>query len=391
MNAREKNLKSTLFGADSPKVLHVIDVDASDSGAFDNSLETLTLAGRSLPHSVMMMIPEPHSEEIAMSAEKRAFYEYHACLLEPWDGPAAITFTDGELIGAVLDRNGLRPSRYYVTKNETVIMASEVGVLDIAPENILCKGRLQPGKMFLIDTRDGRIIPDEEIKHKLASEMPYQVWLKQNLLHINDLPTPPFVHEVVHETVVQRQRAFGYTEEELRMLIAPMATDGAEAMGSMGNDTPLAVFSRKPQLLYNYFKQLFAQVTNPPIDAIREELVTSIDTAIGRDENLFEPTAKAAHQIKLNSFVLTNEELEKLRLLGDSASVWGKTGFKSITLPMLFDKQHGAEGLEWALEKLCEQASAAVADGYDIFILSDRELDENRVPIPALLGGFRRQ
>jgi glutamate synthase (ferredoxin) len=386
MNAREKNLKSTLFGEDSPKVLHIIDADASDSGAFDNSLETLSLAGRSLPHSVMMMIPEPLSEENAMSAEKRAFYEYHACLLEPWDGPAAITFTDGEIIGAVLDRNGLRPSRYYVTKDDRVIMASEVGVLEIEPSNVLRKGRLQPGKMFLIDTRAGRIIPDEEIKNKIATELPYQVWLKQNLLHINDLPTPPFVHEIVHETVVQRQRAFGYTEEELRMLIAPMATDGAEANGSMGNDTPLAVLSNKPQLLYNYFKQLFAQVTNPPIDAIREELVTSTDTAIGRDENLFEPTAQAAHQIKLNSFVLTNEELEKLRLLGDSESAWGKTGFKSITLPMLFDKQHGTKGLEWALEKLCHQASAAIADGYDIFILSDREMNEHRVPIPALLA-----
>ncbi len=386
MNARESNLKSTLFGEDSPKVLHVIDSDASDSGAFDNSLETLTLAGRSLPHSVMMMIPEPLSPENQMTEEKRAFYEYHACLLEPWDGPAAITFTDGEIIGAVLDRNGLRPSRYYVTKDDVVIMASEVGVLEIEPSDIVQKGRLQPGKMFLIDTREGRILPDEEIKHKIASAMPYSVWLKQNLLHINDLPVPPFVHEVNHETVVQRQRAFGYTEEELRMLIAPMATDGAEATGSMGNDTPLAVFSRKPQLLYNYFKQLFAQVTNPPIDAIREELVTSIDTAIGRDENLFEPTARAAHQIKLNSFVLTNEELEKLRLLGDSESAWGKTGFKSITLPMLFDKEHGTQGLEWALEKLCHQASAAVADGYDIFILSDREMDEFRVPIPALLA-----
>ncbi len=386
MNAREKNLNSTLFGEDSAKVLRVIDGEASDSGAFDNSLETLTLAGRSLPHSIMMMIPEPLSAENVMSEEKRAFYEYHACLLEPWDGPAAITFTDGELIGAVLDRNGLRPSRYYVTKDDRVIMASEVGVLEIDPANILRKGRLQPGKMFLIDTREGRIIPDDEIKERIATELPYQVWLKQNLLHINDLPDPPFVHEVDHETLVQRQRAFGYTEEELRMLIAPMATNGMEATGSMGNDTPLAVLSNKPQLLYNYFKQLFAQVTNPPIDAIREDLVTSIDTAIGRDENLFEPTARAAHQIKLNSFVLTNEELEKLRLLGDSDSVWGKAGFKSITLPMLFEKEHGKQGLEWALEKLCQRASSAVENGYDIFILSDREMSEYRVPIPALLA-----
>ncbi len=386
MNAREKNLTSTLFGEDSFKVLHVVDTDASDSGAFDNSLETLHLAGRTLPHAMMMMIPEPLSKENVMSDAKRAFYQYHACLLEPWDGPAAITFTDGELIGAVLDRNGLRPSRYYVTKDGLVVMASEAGVLDIAPENIAHKGRLQLGKMFLLDTREGRIVSDEEIKNKLASEFPYREWLERNFLDINDLPAPPFVHTVKHETVVRRQRAFGYTEEELRMLIEPMAETGTEPIGSMGSDTPPAILSHKPQLLYNYFKQLFAQVTNPPIDAIREELVTSIDTAIGRDENLFEPTERAAHQIKLNSFVLTNEELEKLRLLGDSDSAWGKTGFKTITLPMYFDRAHGAKALEWALDKICHQASAAVADGYDIFILSDRGLNENRVPIPALLA-----
>lgn len=386
MHARENNLKSNLFGDDLQKVLHVIDGDASDSGAFDNSLEMLSLAGRSLPHTVMMMIPEPLSEENKMSDEKRAFYEYHSCLIEPWDGPAAITFTDGEIIGAVLDRNGLRPSRFWVTADGLVVMASEVGVLEIEPSNILQKGRLQPGKMFLVDTLEGRIITDEEIKKRVTSAHPYADWLKGNLLHINELPAPPFFHELKHETVVSRQRAFGYTDEDLRILIAPMANDGAEATGSMGNDAPLAVLSNKPQLLYNYFKQLFAQVTNPPIDAIREELVTSTDTVIGRDENLFEPTERAAHQIKLNSFILTNEELEKLRLLGDSDSVWGRTGFKSITLPMLFDRQHGKQGLEWALEKLCHQASSAIADGYDIFILSDREMNEYRVPIPALLA-----
>jgi glutamate synthase (ferredoxin) len=386
MYAREKNLCSTLFGEDTPKVLHVIDKDASDSGAFDNSLETLTLAGRDLPHAVMMMIPEPLSKANAMGEDKRAFYEYHACLLEPWDGPAAITFTDGEIIGAVLDRNGLRPSRYYVTKGDLVVMASEVGVLELDPSDILRKGRLQPGKMFLVDTREGRIVPDEEIKNRIASEHPYRVWLKQNLLHINDLPPSVFVREAKHETVVQRQRAFGYTEEDLRMLIRPMARDGDEAVGSMGNDTPLAVLSDKPQLLYNYFKQLFAQVTNPPIDAIREELVISTDVMIGRDENLFEPTARAVHQIQLNSFVLTNEELEKLRLLGTPDSDFETCGFRSITLPMLFDRRDGTEGLERALEGLCGLASGAVAEGYDIFILSDRGMDEDHVPIPALLG-----
>ncbi len=386
MRAREKNLKSSLFGDDLHKFLHVIDDDASDSGAFDNSLETLSLAGRSLPHTVMMMIPEPLSPVNPMSDEKRAFYEFHACLIEPWDGPAAITFTDGEMIGAVLDRNGLRPSRYLVTKDGLVVMASEAGVMDLEPSKVLEKGRLQPGKIFLVDTREGRIVADEEVKNKIVTELPYAILLKQNLLDINDLPRPPFVHEFNHETLVQRQRAFAFTEEEVRMLIDPMAENGNEAVGSMGNDTPLAVLSYKPQLLYNYFKQLFAQVTNPPIDSIREEFVTSSDVMIGRDENLFEPTAEAVHQIKLNSFVLTNEELEKLRLLGNSESIWGKCGFRSITLPMLFDREHGEEGLEWALEELCHQASAAVEDGYDIFILSDREMNEFRVPIPALLA-----
>ena len=334
----------------------------------------------------MMMIPEPLSAENKMSDEKRAFYEFHSCLLEPWDGPASITFTNGKIIGAVLDRNGLRPSRFYVTKDNLVVMASEVGVFDVAPENVLQKGRLQPGKMFLVDTVAGRIVADEEIKETIAGEFPYRQWIEENQLHINDLPAPNFFHETNHETVLQRQKAFGYTEEELRMILQPMATEGAEAIGSMGNDTPLAVLSKKPQLLYNYFKQLFAQVTNPPIDAIREELVTSTDTMIGRDDNLFEPTPEAAHQIKLNSFVLTNEELEKLRYLGDSESIWGKSKFRSITLPMLFDREHGTKGLEWALETLCHQASQAIKDGYDVFILSDRQMNEYRVPIPALLA-----
>jgi glutamate synthase (ferredoxin) len=386
MYAREKRLESKLFGEDFSKTLSILDAYVSDSGAFDNALEMLHLAGRTLPHGVMMMIPEPLSDVNPMSDAKRAFYEYHSSLIEPWDGPAAITFTDGTLIGATLDRNGLRPARFVVTKTGLVVMASEAGVLEIEPSEVLQKGRLQPGKMFLLDTAEGRIISDEEIKNKLSGEQPYQIWLKQNLLDINDLPRPPFVHEANHETVLRRQKAFGYTEEELRLLIEPMAAKGEEAIGSMGNDTPLAVLSDKPQLLYNYFKQLFAQVTNPPIDAIREEFVTSSDVMLGRDENLFEPNEKAVHQIRLNSFVLTNEELEKLRLLGNSESVWGRCGFRSITLPMLFDRGHGTQGLEWALEKLCHQASAAVAEGYDIFILSDREMSEYRVPIPALLA-----
>lgn len=386
MYAREQRLKSGLFGDDFPKTLSILDAYVSDSGAFDNALEMLHLAGRTLPHGVMMMIPEPLSAANRMSDAKRAFYEFHSALLEPWDGPASITFTNGEIIGAVLDRNGLRPSRYVVTKDGLVVMASEVGVFDVEPENVLQKGRLQPGKMFLVDTKEGRIIADEEIKEKIVSEKPYRQWINDNLIHINDLPKPVFVHQPDHETILQRQRAFGYTEEELRMILQPMATGGAEAIGSMGNDTPLAVLSKRPQLLYNYFKQLFAQVTNPPIDAIREELVTSTNTMIGRDDNLFEPLPEAAHQIKLNSFILTNEELEKLRYLGDSESVWGKSKFRTLTIPMLFDLEHGAQGLEWALETLCYQTSQAVKDGYDLFILSDRQMSEYRVPIPALLA-----
>ncbi|MCD9186139.1 MAG: glutamate synthase large subunit [Pyrinomonadaceae bacterium] len=386
MLARERALKSELFGEDFPKILSVVDGDASDSGAFDNTFEMLYLAGRSMPHAMMMMIPEPLAAENKMSDAKRAFYEFHAALLEPWDGPASITFTNGEIIGAVLDRNGLRPSRYYLTKDGMVVMASEVGVLQIDPASILKKGRLQPGKMFLVDTGKGVIVSDEEIKETIVSEKPYREWVRENMIRIDDIPRPPFVYEANHETVLKRQLAFGYTEEELRMILAPMALDGAEAIGSMGNDAPLAVLSKKSQLLYNYFKQLFAQVTNPPIDAIREELVTSADIMIGKDDNLFEPTPKAAHHIKLNSFVLTNEELEKIRLLGESESEFGKPGFKTITLPMLFDRKHGAKGLEWALEGLCYQASQAVKNGYDIFILSDRQMSEYRVPIPALLA-----
>ncbi len=386
MHARESKFQSKVFGEDLAKVLPVLESKTSDSGMFDNALEMLTLAGRSLPHSMMMMIPEPWTKHQTMSDAKKAFYEYHSCLMEPWDGPASITFTDGVRIGAVLDRNGLRPSRYYVTKDGLVVMASEVGVYDIAPENILHKGRLQPGRMLLVDTEQKRVIADDEIKETIVREHPYEIWIRENLIDINDIPEPPFVSKANHETIRLRQKAFGYTFEELNKLLAPMAEKGAEAIGSMGTDTPLAVLSNKPQLLYNYFKQLFAQVTNPPIDAIREELIVSTHTTIGPEENMLEPSPKCAKQIKLNSFLLTNNELEKLRLLGDSESDWGKTGFKTITIPMLFDVAHGRRGLEWAIEGLCHQCSVAIDDGYHIIILSDREMNEWRTPVPALLA-----
>ncbi len=374
MHARESKFSSSLFGDDLQKVLPVIDPEASDSGMFDNALEMFLLAGRSLPHALMMMVPEPWTSDPFMSAEKRAFYEYHSLVCEPWDGPASIVFTDGFAIGALVDRNGLRPARYYVTNDDLVVMASEVGVLDIPADRIKAKGSLQPGNMFLIDTKQGRIIGDDELKQTLAVEHPYQEWLDANMIALDHLPDPPYVHEPNPDTILQRQRAFGYTYEDLKLLIEPMATTGSEPVGSMGTDTPLAVLSERPQLLYNYFKQLFAQVTNPPVDGIREELVMSADTCVGPEANMLEPSPECARQIRLPSPILTNSDLEKLRLL------------ESVTIPMLYRVAAGGEGLANAIDDLCKQSSAAIAAGYDLIILSDRNLDADVAPIPALLA-----
>ncbi|MFN4258176.1 MAG: glutamate synthase large subunit [Gemmataceae bacterium] len=382
MHARQSLFESELFGDDIHKIMPIIDADGSDSAMFDNALEMLVLTGRSLPHAVMMMIPEPWTNDELMSASKRAFYEYHACLMEPWDGPASIAFTDGIRIGAVLDRNGLRPSRYVVTKDGLVVMASEVGVVDIPPDKVLLKGRLQPGRMFLVDTEQGRIIADEELKEQFAAERPYAEWLRGNLVSLEELPDGPPLHEPDHETVTLRQQAFGYTHEDLRILMTPMAADGNEALGSMGTDTPLAVLSDKPQLLYNYFKQLFAQVTNPPVDAIREEIIMSVDTTIGAEGNLLDPRPESARHIKLKSPIINNEELDKLRHLDGT----GRGGFQSITLPILYRVHENGSGLERALEELCRRASAAIADGNDIIILSDRGIDRDHAAIPALLA-----
>jgi len=386
MRARESKFASSLFGADLQKVLPVIDSDTSDSGMFDNALEMFLLAGRSLPHALMMMVPEPWTGDPFMSAEKRAFYEYHSLLTEPWDGPASIVFTDGFVVGALLDRNGLRPARYYITSDDLVVMASEVGVLDVPADQITAKGSLKPGNIFLVDTNKDRIIGDDELKHTLATEHPYQDWLDANMATLDHLPEPPYVHETNYETIVQRQRAFGYTYEDLKLLIEPMASTGNEAVGSMGTDTPLAVLSERPQLLYNYFKQLFAQVTNPPVDAIREQLVMSADTCIGPEANILEPSPECARQIRLPSPILTNEELEKLRLLGDSESIWGKAGFKSLTIPTIFQVAQRGKGLKQAIDSVCEQSSAAIAAGYDLIILSDRDISAEMAPIPALLA-----
>ena len=378
-HAREALFESDLFGDDLKKILPSVCTDGSDSGMFDNVLELLVMAGRSLPHAIMMMIPEPWTKHETMSAQKRAFYAYHSCLMEPWDGPASIAFTDGKLIGAVLDRNGLRPSRYYVTKDDHVILASEVGVLDISPDQIQQKGRLQPGRMFLIDTEEGRIVSDTEIKNKIANEHPYQVWLDQNLIRLANVPDPGILPAADHETVLERQVAFGYSFEDLRILMAPMARDGTEALGSMGTDTPLAVLSNKSQLLFNYFQQLFAQVTNPPIDCIREEIIMSTETAIGSERNLLKPGPDHAKLIELKSPILTNEEFAKLKHVA-------LPGFKSVTIPILFRVADGPAGLARAMDDLCAQVNQAVRDNVNVVVLSDRGISREWAPIPSLLA-----
>ncbi|MDD2737114.1 MAG: glutamate synthase large subunit [Desulfuromonadaceae bacterium] len=379
MNSRQHLLTSGLFGEEIKKILPVINTDGSDSGMFDNCLELLVMSGRSLPHAIMMMVPEPWENHADMSEDKKAFYEYHSCLIAPWDGPAAIAFTDGRSIGAVLDRNGLRPSRYYITNDDLVIMASEAGVLKIEPERIIRKGRLQPGQMFLVDTEQGRIVPDKEIKEELAAANPYGQWLEENCIPLEALPFTADMHMPDRSTLTQRQQAFGYTYEDQRVVLGPMAVDGMQPLGSMGTDTPLAVLSNQNQLLYNYFKQLFAQVTNPPIDPIREEIVTSTITLIGPEGRLLEPSAVNARRIKLQHPLLCNQELEKLRQID-------RPGFKSATLSLLFPATRGISAMEKGLESLFAAADVAVETGCNILILSDRGVDHNNAAIPALLA-----
>ncbi|MSR22066.1 MAG: glutamate synthase large subunit [Gemmatimonadetes bacterium] len=378
MRAREALFESELLGEDLAKVRPVIREGGSDSAIFDNVLEFLVMNGRSLPHAILMMIPEPWQGHESMKPDRKAFYEYHSSLMEPWDGPASIAFTDGTVIGAVLDRNGLRPSRYYVTKDDMVVMASEVGVLDIPSENIRHKGRLQPGRIFLVDTAEGRIIDDEEIKTRLAAEHPYAKWLAENLVRIEDLPAAP-VPESDHEAVLRQQIAFGYTHEDLRILLSPMATNGEEPMGSMGTDTALAVLSDRPRMLYDYFKQLFAQVTNPPLDAIREELVTSMESTVGPERNLLAPEPKSCRQINIRYPVIDNVDLAKLRHVSVA-------GFRAATLSTLYKATDGGDGLAKAVDELRRKASEAIAAGHDIVILSDRGIDREHAAIPSLLS-----
>jgi glutamate synthase (ferredoxin) len=362
MNAGQANFKCDLFGSDIKKIIPVINTDGSDSTMFDNCVELLAMSGRELPHVMMMMIPEPWENHESMDPERRAFYEYHSCLMEPWDGPASMAFTDGVRIGACLDRNGLRPSRYYVTKDDMVIMASEAGVLPIAPERVAIKGRLQPGRMFLVDTVEGRIVADEELKKKYASAHPYQKWLDEHHVLLENLPEPPKGTEPEHRKILQRQQCFGYTFEDLRFIVGPMAKEGQQPLGSMGTDTPLAVLSQNPQLLYNYFKQL-----------------TSTETMVGARGGLLNPTPESCALIKLEHPLLTDEQLEKLRHVN-------RKGFQAATIPILFPVKDGAKGLEQALAKVFAEADKAVKDGATIIILSDRGISSEHAPIPALLA-----
>ncbi len=378
MNARESVLATDVFGPNLEKIFPVIRPGLSDTGSLDNAVEFLTIAGRSLPHVMAMLIPEAWDADTTMPEEKKAFYEYHSSLMEPWDGPAAVAFTDGKWLGATLDRNGLRPARYLVTKDHQLILASETGVLTVKPENVAYKGRLQPGKMLLVNLEEKRIVPDEEIKHQLSSRQPYGEWLKQNQLMLDALPAPSRAYGFEPETLLTRQRAFGYTEEDLKILMGPMAERGEEPIGSMGTDTPLACLSDQPQSLFNYFKQLFAQVTNPAIDPIREELVMSLTSYIGSERNILEETPQHCHTLKLPHPILTNYDLEKLRRVS-----WGD--FLATTLPTTFRPESG-ERLEKTLDSLCRRASQAIKDGYRLIVLSDRSVDYEHAPIPSLLA-----
>ena len=378
MNARQA-IRVEYFGEKISRLSPICIPGNSDSATLDNTLELLYHTGRSLPLGMMMMVPEAWQNHKSMSDDKKAFYEFHSCLMEPWDGPALMPFTDGTFVGAILDRNGLRPARYTVTKDKQVVMASETGVLEYEPENILYKGRLQPGRMFLINLEEGRIVDDEEIKAEMCARHPYRKWLSENLNDLNHLPMPENPAAVDREDLLNQQQLFGYTLECLRIVLRPMAKDGKEAIGSMGVDTPLAVLSDKPQLVYNYFKQLFAQVTNPPLDAIREELVTSLVTNIGYEQDLFDETPEHGRQLKLHQPILTNFDLERIRQLD-------KPGLKTTTLKMFFDMDAGGNGLEANIKKLCEDCEQAVPDGATILILSDRGANEKNTPIPALLA-----
>ncbi|MFT6843788.1 MAG: glutamate synthase (NADPH/NADH) large chain, partial [Psychroserpens sp.] len=379
MRVREEIMKSAVFGPQIEQLFPIILPGKSDSASMDMVVELLTHTGRSLPEIMMMMIPEAWEKHTTMSKERKAFYEYNGCIMEPWDGPASVPFTDGDYIGALLDRNGLRPSRYTITKSGSLIMSSEIGVVDVAPEDVKEHGRLEPGKMFLVDMNEGRIIQDEEIKSKIVSERPYQEWLDKTRLHLKDVPYTGETCPIESMDIKTRQRLFNYTFEDIQEVITPMAKAGKEALGSMGTDTPLAVLSDRPQLISNYFKQLFAQVTNPPLDGIREEIVTDISLSLGKDRNIFSITERQCRKLKIQNPVISNADLEKIRAIDIES-------FKAETIQILYPKAQGLNGLEDALDTIITQIEKALENNNNIIILSDRGVNQEFAPIPALLA-----
>ncbi|UCH13865.1 MAG: glutamate synthase large subunit [Bacteroidales bacterium] len=379
MKAREKTISSDYFGEDIKRLLPVINPELSDSGIFDNVYELLFQSGFSMEHAMMMMVPEAFGSKYHISEDKRAFYEYHSAIMEPWDGPAALIFSNGTKVGAALDRNGLRPARYTLTKSGRLIMASEFGVLEIQPEDILQKGQLSPGKMILVDTQKQRIIYDNEVKSTISRRKPYRRWLEQNRIDLKGLFQPPGPVSIEPGSLKLQQKVFSYTREDINMIITPMAENAQEPVGSMGNDSPLAVLSERPQLLYNYFKQLFAQVTNPPIDPYRENLVMSLMSFIGRERNLLEETPLHCHQLKLPHPILTNEDVDKLRNIEIDE-------FRVATIPILFNIKEKGKDIEKAISDICNEVVKKVDDGYSLIILSDRGVDEDNVPVPVLLA-----
>ncbi|MGD8417049.1 MAG: glutamate synthase central domain-containing protein, partial [Pseudomonadales bacterium] len=380
MNARQGKLSSDLFGDNLKKLFPIVEPDCSDSGTFDNVLEFLLMSGRKLQEAVLMMIPEAWQQHPYMDEAKRAFYEYHSCLMEPWDGPASIAFTDGTYIGAVLDRNGLRPSRYYITKDDKCIMASEVGVVQVDPADVIEKGRLQPGRIFLIDFQQGRMIPDEEIKSEWAAARPYKQWLDAQRIDLDELPVDDEeAHGFYPETLTPRMQAFGYTVETMQIMLQPLVTELRDPLGSMGNDAALAVMSEKPRMLYDYFKQRFAQVTNPAIDSIREEVIMALNCYIGPEQNLLETTEAHCHRLRIPHPILSNEQLAALKRMDHR-------GWKSKVIDITFPSRSGRSGLVAALDRICAEASSAIAEGFSLIVLSDRSVSVDRVPISSLLA-----
>ncbi|PIQ07785.1 MAG: glutamate synthase large subunit [Ignavibacteriales bacterium CG18_big_fil_WC_8_21_14_2_50_31_20] len=378
-NAREQQFKSKYFGEKLKNIYPIVAPGRSDSATFDNALELLIISGRELPHALMMMIPEAWSGDKNMNQEKKDFYKYHSALMEPWDGPSAVAFTDGKYIGSILDRNGLRPARYWETKDKKIIMASEAGVLHVPNCDIINKGRLQPGKIFLIDIEEGRIIDDSEIKEKYSNRKPYGKWLNENMLELDTLPELEYEFFFDDESIKIQQKAFGYSFEDIKTILNTMVDDGIEATGSMGNDTPLAILSREPQLLFNYFKQLFAQVTNPPIDSIREEIIMGEDVLLGAEQNLLEETPEHAKRLRLKRPIITNSELKKIKQISDNK-------LKSYTISILFSKEDGLKAIKRKLKSIFKEADKAIENGFTNIILSDKGVNENNVPIPSLLA-----